>query len=218
MRVVFVRTVFGEENKTIQNQQKMTNVHLVVCFWWCRRRSSTEQARWWSMFDSFWGKMGHLHNATWSFNKHGHKHSKVGDSLIFPGKNQEGQQQPTPKPTILSLPSDLMASPSNLKSSTSSGCKTFSRRSQKARSSKASVQLMWWGPGVGERWGATQKTHNLTFFPPEKKKTDEVTAGTPPKMETLVAFLVDDVSAHDSLRSMMGKKILLLDVNLRETS
>ena len=78
----------------------MTNVHRVVCFWGCRRRSSTEQARWWSMFDSFWGKMGHLHNATWSFNKHGHKHSKVGDSLIFPGKNQEGQQQPTPKSTI----------------------------------------------------------------------------------------------------------------------
>lgn len=144
----------------------MTNVHLVVCFWWCRRRSSTEQTRWWSMFDSFWGKMGHLHNATWSFNKHGHKHSKVGDSLIFPGKNQEGQQQPTPKSTILSLPSDLMASPSNLKSSTSSGCKTFSRRSQKARSSKASIQLMWWDPGGG---GQHKKHTTLPSSPEEKK-------------------------------------------------
>lgn len=181
----------------------MTNVHLVVCFWWCRRRSSTEQTRWWSMFDSFWGKMGHLHNATWSFNKHGHKHSKVGDSLIFPGKNQEGQQQPTPKSTILSLPSDLMASPSNLKSSTSSGCKTFSRRSQKARSSKASIQLMWWDPGGG---GQHKKHTTLPSSPEEKKKLMRLLLAPPQKMETLGAFLVDDVSARDSLRSMMGKK------------
>lgn len=74
------------------------------------------------------------------------------------------------------------------------------------------------GPrGRGEVGGNTKNTQPY-LFPPREKKTDEVTAGTPPKMETLVAFLVDDVSAHDSLRSMMGKKILLLDVNLRETS
>lgn len=193
----------------------MTNVHLVVCFWWCRRRSSTEQTRWWSMFDSFWGKMGHLHNATWSFNKHGHKHSKVGDSLIFPGKNQEGQQQPTPKSTILSLPSDLMASPSNLKSSTSSGCKTFSRRSQKPVPPRRRFS---WCDGTREVGGNTKNTPPY-LLPPKKKKTDEVTAGTPPKNGNRGSF-----SGRWCLCSWLvavydgQKKILFLDVNLRETS
>lgn len=64
-----------------------------------------------------------------------------------------------------------------------------------------SVDVM--GPG---RWGATQKTHHLTFFPRRKKKLMRLLLAPPQKMETVGAFLVDDVSARDSLRSMMGKK------------